>query len=434
MIAGGLLALVAVITTILFLSRQEGNQPLVTDAQRSTDLKSPRVVTLIPAYNEEESIANTLQALADQTLLPDQIVAIPNGCVDNTAEIARAFPGITVLELPKLAHGKSEALNTGWHKYARNADIVICLDADTVLPPNAVEDWVKELEPDLLREPLPRPWILDTLRHCFATRSLRPLREALSVQISDQPLGGSSSKFTMLGNDFLTRLQRAEFARWTDTSLSRGWTSVLAGTGCAISGEALRRIVESTGRPGPWCYDSLVEDFELTYRIRQLGWRCQVSPTVRAYTDSMRTVKALLAQRMKWQAGTVEDLLKIGVNQLTLVDWWQQFMGLFMAATRILWVGVLIAMIAKGVLQFNAFWWVAVPLLFVSMEVYSALRIPHRDRIDVLFALLIIPAEIFAWLRSGWFIKAWIEVLVGKLIGKRRDHWQLQYAAEAKEK
>ena len=68
---------------------------------------------------------------------------------------------------------------------------------------------------------------------------------------------------------------------------------------------------------GPWSYASDVEDFELTYRLRRLGHACKVSYTVRAYTDAMVTVRALWAQRMKWQGGTVEDLLRIGVNRLT---------------------------------------------------------------------------------------------------------------------
>ncbi|BAS07421.1 glycosyl transferase family [Arthrobacter sp. Hiyo4] len=36
---------------------------------------------------------------------------------------------------------KSEALNRAWAKYLFKPDMVICLDADTVLPPNAVGAW-----------------------------------------------------------------------------------------------------------------------------------------------------------------------------------------------------------------------------------------------------------------------------------------------------
>src|SRR5690606_29150871 len=103
---------------------------------------------------------------------------------------------------------------------------------------------------------------------------------------ADQTIGGSSSKFTMLAPDILSRIQKAEFATWTQTALDRGETTVLAGTGCCIRNSALREIASRDDRDGPWCYTSATEDFELTYRIRELGYRCVVSPTVRAYTDS----------------------------------------------------------------------------------------------------------------------------------------------------
>jgi len=374
-------------------------QAMQIAAQRPTS--TLRVVSLIPAHNESADIAATIEALLLQQRRPDLVVVIPNGCTDDTAAIARRYP-VTVLELPVLQHKKSEALNIAWQRYCQDADVVICLDGDTVLPPNAVGDWEQE-------------YLLD-----------RPTGGTGNIS---RPLGGSSSKFTMLGDHFLTRLQRAEFARWTDTALRRGWTSVLAGTGCAISGDALRTVAAQDGREGPWTYTSQVEDFELTYAIRRLGYRCQVSPQVRAYTDSMKSVRALWGQRMKWQCGTVEDLLAIGVNRLTVVDWWQQIAGLGAALSRLLWVVVVVAQIALGQFHFVLFWWL-VPVLFAAVDVKAALRIPHRDRKDVVLAALLLPGEFFSWLRAGWFLAAWFDVLKSKVTGNRKDRWKMQYKAE----
>lgn len=72
------------------------------------------LVALIPAYNEAESIAATIEAVLAQTRPADHVVVILNGCTDETATIARRYP-VTVMELPRLPHRKSEALNTaGW--------------------------------------------------------------------------------------------------------------------------------------------------------------------------------------------------------------------------------------------------------------------------------------------------------------------------------
>lgn len=361
---------------------------------RDGEATASRVVVLIPAYNEEASIGATITAVLGQTRPADLVVAIPNGCTDRTADVARTFP-IEVMELPKLQHKKSEALNRAWSAYASDADVVICLDADTVLPEHAIADWTTELE-------------------------------------ADPKLGGSSSKFTMLGKDYLTRLQRAEFSSWTDTALRRGYTTVLAGTGCAISGAALRKVVLDTGQPGPWSYDSLTEDWLLTYDIRRIGFRCQVSPTVRAYTDSMKTHRALLGQRMKWQVGTVEDLLRIGLNRLTLVDWWQQFAGLSMAGIRILWALLLVGLIVTGTFEPTMLWWVAVPAIFALGQGLLAFRIPHRDWKDIALGFAIVPSEHFAWLRSYWFIHGWAKAVRSHITGKQEDLWAAQSVAEAK--
>lgn len=350
-------------------------------------------MVLVPAYNEAASIGATLDALMVQARPADLVVVIPNGCTDSTAEQARKYP-VTVLELPRLEHRKSEALNLAWTKYAHDADVVICLDADTVLPPNAVHDWSSE----------------------FAAED-RPF------------LGGSSSKFTMQDPSFLSRLQKAEFAVWTDVALRRGQTSVLAGTGCAINNKVLRQIAARDDREGPWVYTSQVEDFELTYRIRELGYICQVSPDVRAYTDSMKTVRALWGQRMKWQVGTVEDLLSLGINRLTLRDWGQQAMGLLGVLLKALWVAVIVLALSLGVFKVILFWWL-IPILFVSLDIKRALRIPHRDWKDVLIAATFFPQEMFMWLRSGWFIASWCAVLTTKITRRRVDRWEAQYTAE----
>lgn len=348
---------------------------------------APRIVCLIPAYNEEKSIGATIEAVLNQTRQADKVVVIPNGCTDNTAEVARQFP-VTVMELPKLTHRKSEALNRAWLNFAEYADIVISLDADTVLPSNALTDWEKEF-------------------------------------LSDPLFGGSTSKFTMAQTGFLSRLQRAEYASSIQQALDRGWTNVLAGAGAAFSGSVLRIVAGREDRVGPWSYNSQVEDFELTYRIREMGYKTFVSTTVRAYTDSMDDIKSLWGQRMKWQVGTIEDLRSFGLNKLTWRDWLGQSLGFINCGLKLLWLTVIIGYAMLGTLTFM--WlWLLLPLLVVSLEIKRAIRIPHRDKKDILLAASFLPNELFMWLRTGWFVKAWWD----SFIGKRVDRWESQYKAE----
>ena len=358
------------------------------------------VVALIPAHREEAEIGNTIRSLLAQNRPPNKIVVITNRTedrvADRTHEIAQSFPGVTAINLVfpiGTTHGKSRALNHGWRHHGQLADIVVCIDADTRLPQNAVEDWVDEFY--------------------------------------DNPrLGGSSSKFTMRdernADQTIVQVQRAEFARWTDTSLRRGWTSVLAGTGCAIRGAALVEAATTSGNDdGPWCYASLVEDFELTYRVRAAGYLCQVSPTVRAYTDAMKTVSALWSQRMKWQSGTVSDLMKLGFNRLTALDWIQQFAGFLQAFVRIGWLLALIVSLALGSFVFHPIWLVC-PVYFAVTDWIMAGRIPHRTWRDRVNAVALVPQDLFAYMRAGWFIYAWTEVLSGS----EKDRWTVQYQSE----
>jgi len=352
-----------------------------------------QIVALIPAHAEGPSIAVTIESMLAQTRVPDKIIVILDNCPDNTpvmaAQAAEGHAEVTVVATEGNTHRKSGALNMAWNRYAKDAWMVVGVDGDTILPPNAVADWSAEFE-------------------------------------ADASLGGSSSKFTMPGTGLLTRLQRAEFSSWTETSIRRGHTSVLAGTGCAVRGEALRMAAGLPGREGPWTYTSAVEDFELTYQIRAAGWHCQVSSTVPAYTDSMKTIKALWGQRMKWQCGTVEDLMSIGFNRLTARDWAQQCLGLLSAMIRFCWVFLWVGGAITGWLHPNWTWYVF-PLFFMTAETISSFKIPDHDWKDVLIAASLLPGEFFCWLRAGWFVASWYQTL----FTTSRDRWAAQYAAES---
>jgi hypothetical protein len=134
---------------------------------------------------------------------------------------------------------------------------------------------------------------------------------------------------------------------------------------------------------------------------------------------------------MKWQVGTVEDLLAFGVNRLTWADWRQQVGGMVAASIRMAWLVLMIWRAIFGLLVFTPIW-LMLPLLFVAVDVKRAFRIPHRDKWDVVLAALLIPQELFAWMRAAWFCTSWFEVLAGKVTGRRKDHWMLQYAAEGR--
>lgn len=86
---------------------------------------APRVAVVIPAYNEEETVATVVRAALELT--PEVVVA-SDGSADRTAEVARAA-GARVVELPE-NRGKGPALKAALE--AATADLVVMLDADLV--------------------------------------------------------------------------------------------------------------------------------------------------------------------------------------------------------------------------------------------------------------------------------------------------------------
>lgn len=82
---------------------------------------------IIPAHNEADRIAGALQSATSQSLPPSEIIVVDDGSTDRTPEIARTFPGVTVIRHHH-CRGLAQARNTGLD--AATSDWVALLDAD----------------------------------------------------------------------------------------------------------------------------------------------------------------------------------------------------------------------------------------------------------------------------------------------------------------
>ena len=95
-----------------------------------------QLTVLIPAYNEAESVADTIRSLQAQTLQCAEIIVIDDCSTDRTADVARAL-GVTVMRPPVNTGSKAGAQNFAlpWVR----TPFVMAIDADTTLAPNAIE-------------------------------------------------------------------------------------------------------------------------------------------------------------------------------------------------------------------------------------------------------------------------------------------------------
>ncbi|AAM24531.1 Glycosyltransferases involved in cell wall biogenesis [Caldanaerobacter subterraneus subsp. tengcongensis MB4] len=101
-------------------------------------MMNKKVSVLIPAYNEQDKIIDTIKGL-EVVKEVDEVIVINDGSTDQTAERAKKA-GAKLVNM-KENMGKAAALREGL-KYAKN-DIVVFLDADVGLTSREVEKLIK---------------------------------------------------------------------------------------------------------------------------------------------------------------------------------------------------------------------------------------------------------------------------------------------------
>jgi glycosyltransferase involved in cell wall biosynthesis len=105
------------------------------------NLKKEKVTAIVPAFNEEKTIANVLKTLKETKEI-DEIIVVNDGSTDKTGQIAKSF-GVRVLE-EKERGGKGRAMKKG----VKNTDakIIAFFDADLIgLNPEHVSQLIRPI-------------------------------------------------------------------------------------------------------------------------------------------------------------------------------------------------------------------------------------------------------------------------------------------------
>jgi glycosyltransferase involved in cell wall biosynthesis len=175
----------------------------------------PLVSILIPAYNAEETIAETIQSAIAQTWPRKEIIVVDDGSADRTAKIARSFvPGIRVVSTEN--RGLSAAVNHALQ--LSQGDYIQELDADDLMLPNKIERQLAALrEGDSKRVLLSSPWA----PFYYRTRHARFIRNSLCQDLSpvEWLLKKMSENLHMQNATWLMSRELAEAAGPWDTRL-----------------------------------------------------------------------------------------------------------------------------------------------------------------------------------------------------------------------
>jgi glycosyltransferase involved in cell wall biosynthesis len=97
--------------------------------------KTLTLTIVIPVFNEQDHIKACLEAIAAQTVLPDEVIVVDNNSTDRTIDIAGQFRFVKILKEKR--QGVLFAKNTGFD--AAGSDLIGRIDADSLLPPRWVQ-------------------------------------------------------------------------------------------------------------------------------------------------------------------------------------------------------------------------------------------------------------------------------------------------------
>ncbi len=112
-------------------------EPMFLQAPENHDFT---LTAIVPALNEEKNITRTLESLLNQTKRIKSIIVVDDGSNDSTSEVAKKYRGVYVLRNPQRI-GKAESINRALDLV--DTDLVMIVDADTVLEESFIEKTVK---------------------------------------------------------------------------------------------------------------------------------------------------------------------------------------------------------------------------------------------------------------------------------------------------
>lgn len=96
----------------------------------------PLVSILIPAYNAQEWIADTIRSALAQTWATKEVIVVDDGSTDQTREVAQRFASKIVRVVTQSNQGAAAARNKAFS--LSQGDFIQWLDADDLLAPNKI--------------------------------------------------------------------------------------------------------------------------------------------------------------------------------------------------------------------------------------------------------------------------------------------------------
>lgn len=197
------------------------------------------ISVVIPVFNEARHIDACLSAIQNQTQAVDEIIVVDNNCTDETIQLAKQHPGVTIVTESR--QGITFARTTGFD--AAQSDIIARIDADTIVSPA----WA------------------ETIRDEFSGRR--------SANVAAIAGGASIQEVSPKGRFWMSGYYRA-FRYWHERSI--GVSPMLYGFNSALKRQAWQEVREQVHLGD----DRFSEDVDLTVALLKSGARIERSETM----------------------------------------------------------------------------------------------------------------------------------------------------------
>lgn len=248
---------------------------LITDKRHKySNIKLKPITILVAAYNEEKTIEKTLYSIYNQIYNEKiEVIVCNDGSKDNTQNVVNHFIAshkkknveFSIINLAKNS-GKSAALNAGLSK--AKYDIIVTLDADSMLYENALESIVKTLLS----------------------------KGSNTVAVAGTVLANNSSK------NLITKIQHWDYllgiSSVKQSQSSYNGTLVAQGAFSVYTKDALLKI-------GGWKH-TVGEDIVLSWDLLALGYDIYHDTNAVVFTNVPTSYKQYFNQRKRWARGLIE--------------------------------------------------------------------------------------------------------------------------------
>ncbi|RLI34817.1 hypothetical protein DRO55_06025 [Candidatus Bathyarchaeota archaeon] len=342
----------------------------------------PMVSVIVPAHNEEEVIERTIKSLLKQDYPNREIIVVDDGSTDRTYEIASKFAerGLIKLVHRERASGKkARAVNYGF-LYSKG-DIIVTVDADTVLEPHTLSELVKPF--------------------------------------SNPDVGAVSGNVRVMNRvNLLTRLQAYEYLMAMEMGRRfqaiSGMLMIIPGA----LGAVRRRIAESLGLYDP---DTMTEDFDITLKIHKTRMKVRFAPEAIGWTTVPESWCAWVKQRMRWTAGQLQTLIK---HRNVFFRRYFKTIGLIATPDMLLMDIILLFVRATWLIALPLFYFRLIPQIFILTSLFymlnelviaAAAAVLSPRRRDLIYVPLVPIVVLFYRPLYGLVrMKAYMEALAGR--------------------